>query len=133
MLTTITDFTIQLLLLTFLLITFLQSGLDKIVDRKENIAFLQGHFKGTFLVKNIPFFVSFLAVLDIIISILTIVGIAEIFLYQTTFYGFMAAVLSAKVLLILLFGQRVAKDYEGAKTITVYFIATIMALYFLKY
>jgi len=133
MFTTITDFTIQLLLLAFLLITFLQSGLDKIVDRKGNIAFLQEHFKGTFLAKNIPFFVGFLAVSEVIISVLILVGIAEIFLYQTTFYGFMAAALSAKVLLMLLFGQRVAKDYEGARTITVYFIATIMALYFLKF
>jgi hypothetical protein len=132
MLTTITDFTIQLLLLAFLLITFLQSGLDKILDRKGNVAFLQTHFKGTFLAKNISFFVSFLAVLEIIISVLILVGIVEIFLYQTTFYGFLAAGLSAKVLLMLLFGQRIAKDYEGARTITVYFIATIMALYFLK-
>jgi hypothetical protein len=132
MFTTITDFTIQLLLLGFLLITFLQSGLDKILDRKGNIAFLQMHFKGTFLANNIPFFVGLLAVLEVIISILILIGIAEIFLYQTTFYGFLTAALSAKVLLMLLFGQRIAKDYEGARTITVYFIATIMALYFLK-
>jgi len=130
--TTITEYSIQLLLLAFLLITFLQSGLDKIMDFKGNVAFLQGHFEGTFLAKNIPFFVGLLAVLELIISIFILVGIAEIFLKQSTFYGFIGALLAAKVLLMLLFGQRIAKDYEGARTITVYFIATIMALYFLK-
>ena len=126
------NYGIQLVLLIFLLITFLQSGLDKILDFKGNVSFLQGHFKGTFLAKNISFFVGLLAVLELIIAVLIIIGIGEIYTQQTTFYGFLAAFLSAGVLLTLLFGQRIAKDYEGARTITVYLIATVMAMYFLK-
>jgi hypothetical protein len=42
------------------------------------------------------------------------------------FYG---AVFSCITLLMLLFGQRLAKDYDGARTI--YFIPAVMAVYWL--
>ena len=126
------NYGIQLILLVFLLITFLQSGLDKIFDYSGNVSFLKEHFKGTFIANSIPFFVAVLAVLEFTVALLVLMGVVEIYLHQTSLYGFLAALLAAKILLILLFGQRIAKDYEGARTITVYLIATVMALYFLK-
>ena len=35
----------ELLILVFLIVTFLQSGIDKITDWRGNISFIKGHFK----------------------------------------------------------------------------------------
>jgi hypothetical protein len=45
------------------------------------------------------------------------------------FYG---AVFSCITLLMLLFGQRLAKDYDGARTVVIYFIPAVMAVYWLN-
>jgi len=36
------------------------------------------------------------------------------------------------VLLMLLFGQRVAKDYDGARTIAIYFIPAVILVFLLQ-
>jgi hypothetical protein len=46
--------------------------------------------------------------------------------------GLHAASVSSITLLLLLFGQRMAKDYEGAKTIVVYLIPTVFLVYLLQ-
>jgi len=40
-------------------------------------------------------------------------------------------IVSCAALLMLLFGQRLAKDYERAKTIAVYFVPAIFLVYLL--
>ena len=40
----IASFILQVLVSAFLAILFLQSGLDKVVDRKGNLAYLEQHF-----------------------------------------------------------------------------------------
>jgi hypothetical protein len=47
-------FSTEILVLAFLIITFLQSGIDKIVDWKGNLAWLKGHFSKTFLKGMVP-------------------------------------------------------------------------------
>ena len=44
----------EIILLVFLSITFLQSGLDKMLDWNGNVSWLKGHFKYTFLGKMVP-------------------------------------------------------------------------------
>jgi len=39
---------------------------------------------------------------------------------------------SSITLLMLLFGQRLAKDYDGARTIVIYFIPAVIAVYWLN-
>jgi uncharacterized membrane protein YphA (DoxX/SURF4 family) len=46
--------TTEIILLLFLVITFLQSGIDKITDWKGNISWLKDHFKSTFLGRMVP-------------------------------------------------------------------------------
>ena len=55
-------------------------------------------------------------------------GVYYSFVKKTTlwiFYGFVLCVLN---LIILLFGQRIAKDYVGASDIAVYFILVILGI-----
>ena len=122
----------QIILLAFLAITFLQSGLDKALDWNGNITWLKAHFSKTFMANMVPLNVAIIFVLETIAGVLAIIGIYTIIVDNTTVFGYYSAILSAIVLLLLLFGQRVAKDYDGARTIVIYFIPTIIALYLLK-
>lgn len=126
---TATKFAPHLLILMFLAITFLQSGIDKISDWNGNLSFLKDHFKKTFLRNTVPLMLGVILFGEIVVGFLSIIGIFEIYLSGSTTIGFYAAVIAAKILLLLLFGQRVAKDYAGAMTITVYFMVTVFGAY----
>lgn len=126
------SFASEILILFFLAITFLQSGIDKISDWKGNLSFLKARFEQTIFKNMIPLFLSFLLFFEIVIGVLAVIGIFEIYINQNTFIGFIASVLAAKILLLLLLGQRIAKDYAGAQTIVVYFIVTIIGVLLLK-
>jgi hypothetical protein len=51
-----------------------------------------------------------------------VVGCIELLINNGKVFGFYGAVFSCITLLMLLFGQRLAKDYDGARTIVIYFI-----------
>jgi hypothetical protein len=46
--------------------------------------------------------------------------------------GYYGAIISCVTLLFLLFGQRLAKDYDGARTIVIYFIPAVLAVFLLS-
>lgn len=123
---------IQVLLLAFLAITFLQSGIDKIMDWKGNLSWLTGHFSKTFFKGMVPLLLGIILLAEMVSGILSVVGAFQFIAEGESNMALCAAILSAVTLLLLLFGQRVAKDYEGAKTIVIYFIPTILLLYLLQ-
>jgi len=129
---TATIFAPHLLILVFIAITFLQSGIDKISDWNGNLSFLKDHFSKTFLKKSVPLMLGIIMFSEIIVGFLSIVGIIQIYLSQTTSFGFYASVIAAKILLALLFGQRIVKDYAGAMTIAVYFMVTVFGVYLMS-
>jgi uncharacterized membrane protein YphA (DoxX/SURF4 family) len=122
----------HLLILMFLAITFLQSGIDKISDWSGNLSFLKEHFSKTFLRKSVPLMLGVILVGEIIVGFLSIIGIIQIYISEVTTIGFYASVIAAKILLALLFGQRIAKDYAGAMTISVYFMVTVFGVYLMS-
>ena len=119
----------EILILVFTAITFLQSGLDKLTDWKGNVGWLKGHFGETFLSGTVPVLVGIILVTEILAGILAIGGIYGLWVNQDTSLAFWALLLAAITLLMLLFGQRVAKDYAGAFTIVGYFIVIIIGLF----
>lgn len=121
----------EILILALLIITFAQSGIDKITDWKGNVSFLAEHFKGTFLGGTVPIVLGIILITEIVASVLMIIGCYQILTSGGTQMALYGLVLSAITLLALLFGQRVAKDYAGAMTIVVYFIPTIFGIYLL--
>lgn len=123
---------VEILILIFILITFLQSGIDKLVDWKGNTGWLKDHFSKTFLAGQVPLMVGIIMVLEIFTGILAIIGIFQVIFYGVLLYALYACILGALTLLMLLFGQRVAKDYAGAFTITGYFIVVIFGAYILS-
>ncbi|MDX5585021.1 MAG: DoxX family protein [Aureibaculum sp.] len=124
-----TKFVPHLLILMFLAITFLQSGIDKISDWSGNLSFLKEHFSKTFLRKSVPLMLGVILFGEIIVGFLSIIGIIQIYISEVTTIGFYASVIAAKILLALLFGQRIAKDYAGAMTVAVYFMVTVFGVY----
>ena len=122
----------SILILIFLAITFLQSGYDKLFYWKDNVDWLKGHFAKTPLKNQVPLALLNILILELISGILSVVGCIELFVNNGRIFGFYGAVFSCVTLLMLLFGQRLAKDYDGAKTIVIYFIPAIMAVYWLN-
>ena len=114
------------------MITFLQSGIDKIYDWKGNLDWLKGHFADTPLRGMVPLLLAIVLFFEMVSALLCGVGIYEVALTQGRSIALYGAIMSCLSLLMLLFGQRMAKDYEGAKTIAVYFVPAIFLVYLLS-
>ncbi len=122
----------SILILVFLTITFLQSGYDKIFYWKDNVEWLKGHFAKTQLKNHVPLALLHVLVLELLSTVLCAVGAIELLLNSGRTFGYYGAVFSCVTLLMLLVGQRLAKDYDGARTIVIYFIPAVMAVYWLN-
>ena len=122
----------SILLLAFLAITFIQSGYDKLFYWKDNLDWLKAHFAKTQLKNLVRLALLNILILELISGILCIVGGIELFINNGRTFGLYGAVFSSITLLMLLFGQRLAKDYDGARTIVIYFIPAVMAVYWLS-
>ncbi|MBP6181190.1 DoxX family membrane protein [Flavobacterium sp.] len=122
----------SILILIFLAITFLQSGYDKLFYWKDNVNWLKEHFAKTQLKNQVPLALLNILILELISGVLCVVGCIELLVNNGRIFGFYGAVFSCITLLMLLFGQRLAKDYDGARTIVIYFIPAIMAVYWLN-
>lgn len=121
-----------LMILLFLAITFLQSGYDKFTDFQGNVGWLKEHFAGTVFDGKVDISLKILMVFELIAGLLCIVGMIEMSISGGTTFGKYGAVLSCITLLMLLFGQRIAKDYDGARTIAIYFITAVLGVYLLQ-
>jgi uncharacterized membrane protein YphA (DoxX/SURF4 family) len=119
---------IKVFLASFLAILFLQSGLDKIFDWKGNLGWLQGHFSKTFLKGRVPLLLGIVTVTEILAGGCSLVGLVQIIVYLKSHIAYYGALLSALSLIMLFFGQRIAKDYAGAATLVPYFILSIVAM-----
>ena len=122
----------EILLLAFLTITFLQSGIDKMLDWKGNLDWLTGHFSKTFFKGIVPLLLGTVLVLEMLSGILSGAGAIQFVVDGESSIGFLGAVLATITLLMLLLGQRVAKDYAGAQTIVVYLIPTVFLVYLMQ-
>ncbi len=122
----------SILLLAFLAITFIQSSYDKLFYWKDNLDWLKEHFAKTQLKNLVPLALLNILVLELISGILCVVGGIELFVSNGRTFGLYGAVFSSITLLMLLFGQRLAKDYDGARTIVIYFIPAVMTVLLLS-
>ena len=122
----------SILILVFLATTFLQSGYDKLFYWKDNVAWLKEHFAKTQLKNHVPLALLNVLILELISGILCVVGAIELVVNSGRLFGFYGAIFSSITLLMLLFGQRLAKDYDGARTIVIYFIPAVIAVYWLN-
>lgn len=121
-----------LLIGLYLIITFLFSIVEKLTNWKQTIDFYTNHFNGSFIQNRIRFWVSMVILLEIITCTLLCLGVYLLlisFNFVILKYGFIA---SAMTFIFLLVGQRIAKDYVGATSLTVYFILSVFGIYLLN-
>jgi len=121
----------QILASAFLAILFLQSGIDKIVDRRGNVEWLTGHFAKSVLAKMVPLMVTIITVLEVAAGGLSAFGCVLLILARDSAVAFYGAVIAALSILALFFGQRMAKDYAGAAILVPYFLLTLVSIYLL--
>lgn len=133
MLSILQKYPTEILILAFLIITFLQSGIDKITDWNGNLSFIKGHFQNSPLKNMVPLLLATILVLEIVASILMVIGIYQLISDGLKLTALLGTELSAIILIFLLIGQRLAKDYAGAMTLAVYFIIAIFGVYLLSH
>lgn len=118
----------QFLTLVFLAILFLQSGLDKVVDFKGNLGWLKGHFAKSPLAGQVTPMLAVITLTETAAGVLATAGAAMIAISGSRTPGLYAAQLCALNIVMLFFGQRLAKDYAGAAALVPYFILSIGAI-----
>src|SRR6266487_422520 len=122
---------LQILVSAFLAILFLQSGVDKVVDRRGNLEWLKGHFAKSPLAGVVPALVTAITILELAAGVLSGVGCLALIVLRDSTVAFYGAVISAVAIIALFFGQRMAKDYAGAAVLVPYFLLTLLAIYLL--
>ena len=131
--TTNSLFLLQLLVSAFLAILFLQSGIDKIVDRQGNLGWLSGHFSKSPLAGIVTLMLSVLTIIELAAGVLSGVGFVALLFTHNPSIAFYGAIVSAVAVLCLFFGQRMAKEYAGAAVLVPYFLLTLVAIYLLAH
>lgn len=122
----------EVLILLLLLITFLQSALDKIFDWSGNLGWLKDHFSKTPFRNMVPLLLGVIAILELVTGIVCFSGILQILNGGHTSLALAGGILACISLLLLLIGQRVAKDYDGARTLVIYFIPAVLLVFLLQ-
>jgi len=128
-----TVYLMQILAAVFLAILFLQSGVDKIVDRRGNLEWLKGHFAKSPLAGTVPALLTAITILELAAGVLSALGCLLLLLLRDSTVAFCGAIISAAAIIALFLGQRVAKDYAGAAVLVPYFLLALFAIYLLAH
>ena len=128
----LSNYPTEVLILFFLIVTFVQSGIDKLLDWKGNVSFISDHFKNSPLKNSVPLLLGVILILEIIAGGLMIFGVYQLYTSGVKEIALLGIELCAVVLIFLLIGQRLAKDYAGAMSLAVYFLITLLGVYLLN-
>jgi uncharacterized membrane protein YphA (DoxX/SURF4 family) len=126
-----TLYILQVLVSAILAVLFLQSGLDKVIDRKGNRAYLDEHFANSPLAGTVGPMLLVVTILEVSAGVLSGIGCLLLLVTRNASVAFFAALIAAINLVALFFGQRVSKDYAGAAALVPYFLLAITAIFLL--
>ena len=118
----------QILIAIFIAIAFIQSGIDKVLDRKGNLEFFKVHFANTFLKNVTPLLLIILTIFELVGGLTLVYGVYFAFVYRTTLWIFYGFVMLALTIILLFAGQRIVKDYLGAADLVPYFILIMLGI-----
>ena len=122
------NFALQILISAFFAILFLQSGIDKVIDRRGNLEWLTGHFANSPLAGMVPLLLGVITIIELGAGALSMIGCILILLRHDSTIAFYGALLAGLALLALFFGQRMAKEYPGAAALVPYFLVVIAGI-----
>lgn len=127
----LTQWLMQALVALFVAILFLQSGIDKIIDRRGNLEWLTSHFSKSPLARTVAPMLLVMTIMECAAGLLSGIGVLMIVFRNDTTLALAGATVAATSLTALFFGQRVAKDYVGAAVLVPYFILALAAMWLL--
>jgi uncharacterized membrane protein YphA (DoxX/SURF4 family) len=113
----------------FLAILFLQSGMDKVMDWRGNLGYLQPHLAKSPLGGMVPTILLILTCLEVSAGVVNGVGFLELLVLGKPQIAFWGTALSALTVTALFFGQRMAKEYHGAAVLVSYFLLTLVGIF----
>ena len=125
------SYVLQVLVSAFLAVLFLQSGLDKVVDRKGNREYLNAHFARSPLAGTVGPMFLVITILEVSAGVLSGIGCALLLLTHDSTVAYFGALIGGVNIVALFFGQRVSKDYAGAAALVPYFLLALAAIYLL--
>jgi hypothetical protein len=106
-------------------ILFIQSGLDKVIDFRGNLEWLQGHFAKSPLRGQVKAMLVTVTVTEVLAGFVSAAGALAIAFDGRTAVATWGAQLAAANIVMLFLGQRVAKDYAGAASLVPYFVLCV--------
>ena len=115
----------QLMTSLFLAILFLQSGLDKVFNFADNLGWLTGHFSKTPFRGQVKLMLITITIAEVAAGVLTLMGAGQIAMNGEKTFAMYGTQLATLDIVMLFFGQRIAKDYAGAASLVPYFILCV--------
>lgn len=113
---------LRLLFAAMVAILFLQSGLSKVFGWKGEMEWLTGHFANSILKGTVPLLLPVITVIELSAGVCAAIGAVQVLLHHVAAIGLWGMLLGSKAIILLFFGQRVAKDYAGAASLIPYFL-----------
>jgi uncharacterized membrane protein YphA (DoxX/SURF4 family) len=117
---------------SFWAVLFLQSGLDKLMDWSGNLQWLKGHFSKSLFANVVPLLLAILTFTEVASGIFSFAGAFYYLGYNSIILCQIGTLMASVSILMLFIGQRIAKDYSGAASLTPYFLAAMVNLWFLN-
>jgi len=121
-----------LLIVLFLIVTFGISLIEKLANLKETISYISEIFKTSFIRNFVKPLITILMLLEVLTLFFLVVGIFQLYFQNEKEMALLGIVFSCFSIIYMLIGQRIAKDYPGATSLTIYFILSIFGIYILS-
>src|SRR5207253_7531632 len=96
---------LQILVSAFLAILFLQSGIDKIVDRRGNLEWLKGHFAKSPLGGFVPLLFAALTIIEVAAGVLSGIGFLALILAHNPAIEFSGDDVSALAFFVFIYDK----------------------------
>ncbi len=113
----------------FVGIIMTQSGLDKIFNWESELEFMTEKFSKTVLANFSTAGLIQVTILETLSGLFSLLGSITTLFYGDERMGILGLLFAAGSFCILMAGQRISKDYEGAAVLVPYFILTIFGLF----
>ncbi|HJM17682.1 MAG TPA: DoxX family protein [Candidatus Poseidoniia archaeon] len=113
----------------FIGIVMTQSGFDKIFNWEGELDFITEKFAKTPLANFSAFGLIQVTIFEVLSGLASLLGAIRVLFYDDESYGIIGLILAAISLSILMLGQRISKDYEGAAVLVPYFLLTMFGLF----
>lgn len=118
----------KIAVLAFFAVLFLQSGSDKVLDRKGNLSWMEPHFENSPFRGKVPMLLTILTAFELACGLLSLAAIPAHFIPAISKMGAWAMSAVLLTLLMLFAGQRLAKDYAGAASLAGYFAVALLGV-----